>query len=194
MKIKYFRTGIIVLITLLSIFMLACSRNEVKEPSLPESELLSNEQLSTLGWYAGAFAEYGHDYDPDNPMLITNIEAFVYYLYNDFEPSSGAYYSVDSDESDAVLDQLFGTHSTMRTKVTAGKDYYYADGSYFIKQSPQNITARFIQGSEIELEDGGIRLSFCIAKDGEDVFNIVMTVELAEEGLSVMSSQIHNFS
>lgn len=193
MSKKLFRAAAILLISALSVSMFACDRSE-KESVTPRSELLSNEQISTLEWYAGAFAEYGSDYGADNPMLISNIETFVYYLYNDFMPSSGSYYSVASDESDAVLDALFGTHSTMRTRVTAGKDYYYADGFYYIIPSPQRITAGFIEGSDAQLDDGSIRLSFSVTRDEEKVFNILLTVEITDGGLSVLSSRIHNFS
>ncbi len=193
MNRTFSRIAAILLISALSLSLFACDRSE-KESDAPKSKLLSNEQLSTLEWYAGAFAEYGHDYDTDNPMLISNIETFVNYLYNDFEPSSASYYSVASDESDAVLDVLFGTHNTLRTKATAGKSYYYADGFYFVMPSSQKITARFIEGSDTQLDDGSIRLSFSVAKDEEKVFNILLTVGITDGELSVISSQIHNFN
>ena len=92
---------------------------------------LSEAQLKNILAISEAFVESGKVY----PLPISEIEPFVYYLYNgELTAGTDGYAAIPFKEASERLNMYFGITSILHTqKNNTDQDFYFSDDKYYVK-------------------------------------------------------------
>ncbi|MBR3299566.1 MAG: hypothetical protein IKI64_10285 [Clostridia bacterium] len=151
------------------LFSAACSGD--KDGSSKTDSFGFNEaQRSSILDLAEAFIECGLSYNADNALSISEIEKFIYYLYNDEFTGSDAYSSIDASEALARIKMYFGIENILHThKRGEGQPFYYSDGKYYVSHKDGVVESFTIVSAEKDEDDHQTVKIDAACKDGTRV-------------------------
>lgn len=156
----------------------ACKKPQQGEEN---TEFPNEKQTANIIAIAEAFYEYGEEYGPEHALSFSELEKFVWYLYNgELTADASGFGSVPADEADARLRSFFGLSPVLRTyqRQDAEQNYYYKNDRYYIRVSGPSYERGGIT-SAVKNEDGtySVRVSLFSDKGFETVLDFIFNVE-----------------
>lgn len=174
----------------------ACKKQPQQDPADAQKEpgkagenvALTEAQKSAVLTAAEAFYETGLVYDERNPLSISRIEQFVYYIYNgELTAGEDGYGSVALDEAENRIMTLFGIKKLLHTKKNADPaQKYYCEGDRYYVRVNEPAAECSIASSEWD-ENGNAKIT--VAVKGADGVGAVLefTAHLADGKLTLNS-------
>ncbi|MBQ5487573.1 MAG: hypothetical protein IIT70_01790 [Clostridia bacterium] len=158
-------------LVLAAAIIVSCFACTHKDPG-EKADGLTDEQIESIKQIAEAFFECGVEVDSESALPVTQMEAFVYYLYNDeLTADASGFGSVPVDESDARIHSYFGFKPVLRThKNNSDQDFYYKNNYYYVRVG--NSAADEIKLLSAEKADDG-RIKASVDLKGEDAAAIL---------------------
>lgn len=151
---------------------------------------LSEAQRANILAISEAFIESGKVYNSEYALTVREIEQFIYYLYNDeLKPESDGYAKVSGTDSAERLKMYFGIANLLHTQKNSGdQDFYYANGTYFVKTNSPVVTSAEIVSVKLNengnrevlvkavcADDARVELDFVFKLEGDDTLVLSCT-------------------
>ena len=152
------------------------------------SSELTDAQLKDVFAIAEAFLESGASMNSSSGIALSEIEKYVYHIYNgELEADGSGFAQVPAEEADARLMRYFGIAPMLRTGKRVGytQGYYFENSSYFVRtNAPAAVNSELIS---CEKNDQGLYLAKVrSAKADGSVTEFSLTLSFAEEGHILM--------
>lgn len=148
----------------------SCSSDNKNNGGKTDSFGFNEAQRSSILDLAEAFIECGLSYNADNALSISEIEKFIYYLYDDEFTGTDAYSSIDASEALARIKMYFGIDNILRThKKGEGQLFYYSDGKYYVSHKDGVVESFTIVSAEKDEDDHQTVKIDAACKDGTRV-------------------------
>ncbi len=168
-----------------SVFAAGCGKDDNKKPEVSGLTEIQSRNILAI---CEAFIESGKNYNSENALTITDMEKFVYYLYNaELEAAGDGYARVSEADAAARIKAYFGVETLMHVRRNLfDANFDFADGSYIIRPNSPAVTSSVILSNEpAENENRAVTVEVDCADGGKAKLELI--VKLSGDNVRVIT-------
>lgn len=160
--------------------LIACNGGSVLNTNEPNDDI-DRELSARIENVAEAFYESGITFDEETPIEFSEIESFLYYLYNDeLTASENGYALLSETDADRTCIEIFSVAPKLRYRFDFEDDvlFYYKNKNYFIK--PNESAAKSIDVKSVLEEDEDGRFTATVDIEGADGSMVAFQISFSD--------------